>query len=185
MLKYRLMIELALDRILLQLRAEASASAAAIQAGIDAQHQHLSNLGARNSHHRRQKSGPKRLTPHSSYSSTTSYATGSSHYSPSLTRRGSSANIGSLGTAAGGPVHHRLTRMTSHHQPGEQSYLDVDPYRHAHDRHNQQQHYGGGGAAGRGGGGGMMVNGLENDIGSPDPGCPVPLNDPKRSKSMH
>ncbi|KAK3813685.1 MAG: hypothetical protein JOS17DRAFT_453596 [Linnemannia elongata] len=171
MLKYRLMIELALDRILLQLRAEASASAAAVQAGIDAQHQHLSSLGSRNAHHRRQKSGPKRLTPHSS-SLTTSYAGSSSHYSPNLTRRGSSANIGSLGTATGGSSH-RLMRMTSHHQPGEQSYLDADPYRNAHDRHNQQ-HQG----AGRGNGG--MVNGFEND-----PERPVPLNDPKRSKSMH
>ncbi|KAG9070276.1 hypothetical protein KI688_009613 [Linnemannia hyalina] len=170
MLKYRLMIELALDRILLQLRAEASASAAAVQEGIDAQHQHLSSLSGRNAHHRRQKSGPKRLTPHSSNS--TSYLGSTAHYSPNLTRRGSSANIGSLGTAAGG-LPHKSVRMTSQYQSGEQSYLDVDSYRNAHDRQSQQ-HQG----PGRGNGG--MVNGLEND-----PERPVPLNDPKRSKSMY
>ncbi|KAG0091135.1 hypothetical protein BGZ93_008974 [Podila epicladia] len=152
MLKYRLMIELALDRILLQLRAEASASA--IQAGIESAQQ-VSGRG----HHRRQKSGPKKLTPNS--------------HSPTMTRRGSSANI------SGGS--YRQFRMTSGHEErggkslsssmpsagvgaGHQGFLDVDPYA------VQQQPE-------------QLQTGHENI--DDDIGYPIPLYDPKRSKSMH
>ncbi|KAG0029368.1 hypothetical protein BGZ82_007987 [Podila clonocystis] len=154
MLKYRLMIELALDRILLQLRAAASASA--IQAGIESAQQ-VSGRG----HHRRQKSGPKKLTPNS--------------HSPSMTRRGSSANI------SGGS--YRLSRMTSGHEEiggrslsssipsagastGQQGFLYVDPYA-LHHQHSPDQLQAG-------------HESLDGDV-----GYPVPLYDPKRSKSMH
>ncbi|KAF9029065.1 hypothetical protein BGZ52_003025 [Haplosporangium bisporale] len=154
MLKYRLMIELALDRILLQLRAEASASA--IQAGIESAQQ-VSGRG----HHRRQKSGPKKLSPNS--------------HSPSMTRRGSSANI------SGGSF--RLFRMTTGHEnesggrslssslpnpgvsTGNQSFLGVDPY--AQSQNSPEQHQ-------------AELENLDGDV-----GYPVPLHDPKRSKSMH
>ncbi|KAG0291866.1 hypothetical protein BGZ98_002825, partial [Dissophora globulifera] len=155
MLKYRLMIELVLDRILLQLRAEASASA--IQAGIEGQQ---TSIGGRSAHHRRQKSGPKRLSPHSP--------------SPTVTRRGSSANIGGMsGSLASGNTAiapHRLIRMKSHVQSGEQNYLSMDSY---HGQRNQQHLSE------------MSLRGLDDDPGSPDPGRPVPLHDPKRSKSLH
>ncbi|KAI8605857.1 hypothetical protein EDD21DRAFT_362537 [Dissophora ornata] len=154
MLKYRLMIELALDRILLQLRAEASASA--IQAGIEGQ-QHYSSMSVRNAHHRRQKSGPKRLTPNS--------------VSPTVTRRGSSANIGGTGGNGNGiSMPHRLVRMTSHVQSGEQDYLSIDPYTQRHSQRHHQPH---------------ADMELQDAPDSPDPGRPVPLYDPKRSKSMH
>jgi len=154
MLKYRLMIELALDRILLQLRAEASASA--IQAGIESAQQ-VSGRG----HHRRQKSGPKKLSPNS--------------HSPSMTRRGSSANI------SGGSF--RLFRMTAGQETegggrnlssslpnpgvstGNQSFLGEDPY--AQSQHSAEQHQAG-------------IENVDGDV-----GYPVPLYDPKRSKSMH
>ncbi|KAG0367355.1 hypothetical protein BGZ54_003984 [Gamsiella multidivaricata] len=159
MLKYRLMIELALDRILLQLRAEASASA--IQAGIEGQH---FSVGTRSVHHRRQKSGPKRLTPHS--------------VSPAVTRRGSSANIESMNRTVNGmtaPL--RLLRMTSHVQSGEQDYLSATPYpqgQQGHQRQNEaHQHLD------------AATHELLEDPGLNDPGRPVPLYDPKRSKSMH
>ncbi|KAF9428557.1 hypothetical protein BGZ94_001948 [Podila epigama] len=171
MLKYRLMIELALDRILLQLRAEASASA--LQAGIEsAQRQHqLSGRG----HHRRQKSGPKKLSPSSS----------SSHSASAMApRRGSIAHI------SGGP--YRLSRMTA-------STHDVT----GHD--NRSSHTGddGGDAL-------LAENGVAGNIfeqgdsyaqhhqqgavhhqntgegleGS-EAAYLIPLQDPKRSKSMH
>ncbi|KAG0226592.1 hypothetical protein BGX31_007248 [Mortierella sp. GBA43] len=107
MLKYRLMIELALDRILLQLRAEASASA--IQAGIEGQFQ---LPGGR--HHRRQKSGPKRLAPHMSTS-------------PTIVRRGSGTNVGSAGHSHHGvTVQQQRMAMTSHAEPGDQDYPQRD-----------------------------------------------------------
>ncbi|KAF9957419.1 hypothetical protein BGZ72_001844 [Mortierella alpina] len=159
MLKYRLMIELALDRILLQLRAEASASA--IQAGIEGAHQ--TSLATRSAHHRRQKSGPKRLTP----------------TSPTFTRRGSSANIGGAGASAT----LRLIRMTSHTQAGEQDFLSMNSTLHgpasAQQEQQQQQRHSGDELPG------VAISPIENDPGSPDPGRPVPLYDPKRSKSMH
>jgi hypothetical protein len=152
MLKYRLMIELALDRILLQLRAEASASA--LQAGIDGQHY---PTGAR--HHRRQKSGPKRLTPHST--------------SPTVVRRGSGTNIG--GTGQGAAAQQRM-KMTSQAGQADQDYLTVDPYQNGyhptHSRHDDQQHSNG------------TMDDLEDDLDAPDAGQPIPFSDPKRSKSM-
>ncbi|KAG0208762.1 hypothetical protein BGX28_000383 [Mortierella sp. GBA30] len=156
MLKYRLMIELALDRILLQLRQEASASA--ILAGIE-------GPGMRSTHHRRQKSGPKRLSPNS----------------PMVTRRGSSANIGSMG----GSSSLRLIRMTSHTQPGEQDFLNMDPsymYGQSPSQQQQKQQHS---RQHRGEHPGAGMNPEDNDPGSPDPGRPVPVYDPKRSKSMH
>ncbi|KAK3814183.1 MAG: acyl transferase/acyl hydrolase/lysophospholipase [Benniella sp.] len=153
MLKYRLMIELALDRILLQLRAEASASA--LQAGIDGQHY---PTGAR--HHRRQKSGPKRLTPHST--------------SPTVVRRGSGTNIGSTG-GQGAAAQQRM-KMTSQAGQADQDYLTVDPYQNGYhptqSRHDHQQHSNG------------TMDDLEDDLDAPDAGLPVPFSDPKRSKSM-
>ncbi|KAF9902530.1 hypothetical protein BX616_001909, partial [Lobosporangium transversale] len=159
MLKYRLMIELALDRILLQLRAEASASA--IQAGIQGQQY---SIGVRSAHHRRQKSGPKRLTPHSA--------------SPAVTRRGSSANIVGAMTGIGNGVgndyvSHRLIRMTSNVQPGEHDYLSMSQLHQQTQRSVQQRQQG------------DTLHEHHEEPGSPDPGYPVPLYDSKRSKSMH
>ncbi|KAG0002899.1 hypothetical protein BGZ79_002099 [Entomortierella chlamydospora] len=110
MLKYRLMIELALDRILLRLREEASASA--IQAGIGIDGQQFST--GKSPHHRRQKSGPKRLTPHST------------------ARRESTSGIGGKGGNA-----HRFMRMTSYIQPGEHVFSDQHGL---HQGHNLQPH---------------------------------------------
>ncbi|KAG0243859.1 hypothetical protein BGW41_001048 [Actinomortierella wolfii] len=86
LLRYRLMIELALDRILLQLRAEASASAALLQhnhhngAAGNGAGGHASGLGK---HHRRQRSGPRAST------------TGM-HSHSTVTRRGSSGFLGGV-----------------------------------------------------------------------------------------
>ncbi|KAG0333157.1 hypothetical protein BG004_000956, partial [Podila humilis] len=165
MLKYRLMIELALDRILLQLRAEASASA--IQAGIESAHRHVTGRG----HHRRQKSGPKKLSPNS-------------HSPSSMTRRGSSANV----PGGGGGGSYRLSRMTSGggHETDDSSrthkssssisstfinsgkrgyFLGVVP--HTQEASPTEGH---------------QAADLDCDE---DIGYPIPPYDPKRSKSMH
>ncbi|KAG0006516.1 hypothetical protein BGZ65_007133 [Modicella reniformis] len=150
MLKYRLMIELALDRILLQLRAEASLSAT--QAGLEGQH-------SRVLHHRRQKSGPKRLAAYST--------------APTVVRRGSSANIG--GSVNGSTVQHRTMRMT---EPGDQDPRTMDPnqngYHCSHQqRHHQPQQHANG-----------AVHDLDDEPNSPDSSRPVPCYDTKRSKSL-
>ena len=176
MLKYRLMIELALDRILLQLRADASASA--IQAGIEGTMQSPGTalgMAPKSNHHRRQKSGPKRLTPNH-------HDTAPSP--PAVTRRGSSATIlGGPPSSAGA----RLVRMTSHAQAGEHDFLGMDPYQlneghqslpNSHDsRHYRQQaqheqHM-------------NTLHGRDVDPSLADHLRPVPLYDPKRSKSMN
>ncbi|KAG0050770.1 hypothetical protein BGZ83_004459 [Gryganskiella cystojenkinii] len=176
MLKYRLMIELALDRILLRLRAEASASA--MQAGIEGTLQTTaSGIGlvgglTKSPHHRRQKSGPKRLTPNHH---------GTVHSPPSVMRRGSSAAITSGPPSSAGA---RLVRMTSHAQFGEQDFLGMDPYQtndpgspsHSHDSRilrQQAQHEQ------------FMNAGHELDPNLVEHLRPVPLYDSKRSKSMH
>ncbi|KAF9114016.1 hypothetical protein BGX27_000282 [Mortierella sp. AM989] len=152
MLKYRLMIELALDRILLKLREEASASA--IQAGISIEGQQSN--GARN--HRRQKSGPKRLTPHSS--------------SATASRRESNANVEAVTGPGKGESVSRVVRMTSYMEPGEQEFSGMNPHQHdPHQDHNLQPH--------------QHADDPDDHPDSLDPGRPTPPSDPKRSKSLY
>ncbi|KAF9166430.1 hypothetical protein DFQ26_007916 [Actinomortierella ambigua] len=114
LLRFRLLIELALDRILLRLRAEASASAALQQQGQQQQqhhhhhhqhhhHQGHSHQGGGNGghgaapgslgngvtkHHRRQRSGPR--------ASTTTMTSLHHAHTPNVTRRGSSGFLGGV-----------------------------------------------------------------------------------------
>ncbi|KAF9556149.1 hypothetical protein BGW38_009205, partial [Lunasporangiospora selenospora] len=146
MLKYRLMIELALDRILLQLREEASPSMATL--GPDGTHQHIMT-SIRNAHHRRQKSGPKRYAPNM--------------HSPSVTRRGSSVNVGTMG---------RIAPMTSHAESEEQDRAERLYQQQQHQHHLKSQDYEG------------TMNGTEKGLGLLEPDA-APYLDSKRSKSMH
>ncbi|KAF8976818.1 hypothetical protein BGZ46_007928 [Entomortierella lignicola] len=156
MLKYRLMIELALDRILLKLREEASASA--IQAGIGIDGQNF--IVPRSVHHRRQKSGPKRLTPNST--------------SPTASRRDSGSSIGGMvGSGKGGNAH-RFMRMTSYIQPGEQDFSSIEHQHGLHHVHNLQSHEPD-----------VTMRHPDDDTGSSDQARPIPISDPKRSKSLY